>query len=157
MYKIGLADTTFARVDMAKIAEKTLKDNIEGIKIFRYTVPGVKDMPVACKMLFNDGCDIVMALGMPGDNPIDKVCAHEASQGLIQTQLLANKHVIEVFVYLDEGKDEKDLLEIVKDRTKKHALNAIALLRGRNNLERFAGKGKRQGSEDIGELWVKNQ
>lgn len=154
MYKIGLADTTFARVDMAKIAEKTLKDNLEGIRIVRYTVPGVKDLPVACKMLIDDGCGIVMALGMPGDKPIDKVCAHEASQGLIQTQLLANKHIIEVFVYLDEGKNEKELLEIVKDRTKKHALNVIALLRGRNSLEKFAGTGKRQGKEDVGELKV---
>jgi len=151
-YKIGLADTTFARVDMAKIAEKTLKDNLEGIKIARYTVPGVKDLPVASKILFDNGCDVVMALGMPGDKPIDKVCAHEASQGLIQTQLMTNKHIIEVFIYLDEGKNDKELVEIVKDRTKKHALNVISLLRGRNSLERFAGKGRRQGSKDIGEL-----
>jgi len=152
MYKIGLEDTTLSRVYIAKIAEKTLKDNLEGVKIFRYTVPGVKDLPVACKMLINDGCDIVMALGMPGDKPIDKVCAHEASQGLIQTQLMVNKHIVEVFVYSDEGKNEKELLEIVKDRTEKHTLNVISLLRGRNNLERFAGKGKRQGRKDIGEL-----
>ncbi len=153
-HKIGIADTTFARVNMAKIAERTLKDNLEGIRILRYTVPGVKDLPVACKTLIDDGCDIVMALGMPGDKPIDKVCAHEASQGLIQTQLLTNKHIIEVFIYLDEGKDEKELFEIVKDRTKKHALNVIALLRGRNTLERFAGKGRRQGNKDAGELMI---
>ncbi len=151
-HKIGIADTTFSSVDMAKIAEKTFKDNFEGFKIFRYTVPGVKDLPVACKMLINDGCDITMALGMPGDKPIDKVCAHEASQGLIQTQLMTNKHIIEVFVYLDEGKNEKELLEIVKERTKKHALNAISLLRGRDSLKKFAGKGIRQGSKDVGEL-----
>jgi len=151
-YKIGLADTTFARMDMARIAEKTLKENLEGVKILRYTVPGVKDLPVASKILIDDGCGIVMALGMPGDKPIDKVCAHEASQGLIQTQLITNKHIVEVFVYLDEGKDEKELLDIVKERTRKHALNAIALLRGRNNLQRFSGTGRRQGTKDVGEL-----
>ncbi|MFC1704881.1 riboflavin synthase, partial [Nanoarchaeota archaeon] len=42
---IGIADTTFAKVDMAKFAIKTIKDNQEGIKIVRYTVPGVKDLP----------------------------------------------------------------------------------------------------------------
>lgn len=151
-HKIGIADTTFARADMAGIAEKTLKDNLEGVKVFRYTVPGVKDLPLACKMLIDDGCDIVMALGMPGDKPIDKVCAHEASQGLIQAQLITNKHIVEVFVYIDEGNDEKELLQIVKERTRKHALNAIALLRGRNNLQRFAGTGRRQGTKDVGEL-----
>ncbi len=151
-YKIGIADTTFARADMAKIAEKTLKDHLEGVKVFRYTVPGVKDLPLACKMLIDDGCSIVMALGMPGDKPIDKVCAHEASQGMIQAQLMTGRHIVEVFVYLDEGKSEKELLGIVKERTRKHALNVISLLRGRNTLQRFVGTGKRQGTKDVGEL-----
>ena len=42
--------------------------NLEsGIKLERYTVPGVKDLPVACKKLLEENnCDICMALGMPG-------------------------------------------------------------------------------------------
>lgn len=144
----------FARVDMFKIAEKALADSMEsGISLERYTVPGVKDLPVACKKLLEEhNCDICMALGMPGPEKIDKTCAHEASQGLIQTQLLTNKHIIEVFVHLDEGKDEKELLEITKDRTYDHTLNALALLKGKEALIKKAGKGIRQGKENLGEI-----
>jgi riboflavin synthase len=147
--KIGIADTTFARIDMAKFAEKTIKDNSESIKIIRYTVPGVKDLPVACKKLFDEyECDIVMALGMPGKEPIDKQCAHEASLGLTQAQLMTNKHIIEVFVHADEAKNDNELYEITKNRTMKHTMNTIALLEGKDSLQKFAGLGKRQGKED---------
>ena len=62
--KIGIADTTFARVDMAKFAIGIIKKN-SNAKIERYTVPGFKDLPVACKKLIEeDNCDIVIALGM---------------------------------------------------------------------------------------------
>ncbi len=142
----------FARVDMFKIARKALEDSMEaGVRLERYTVPGVKDLPVACKKLL-ETCDICMALGMPGGKPIDKTCAHEASQGLIQTQLLMNKHIIEVFVHLDEGKNEKELFEITKKRTYDHTMNAIALLKGKNRLEKFAGKGVRQGKENVSSI-----
>ncbi len=148
--KIGIADTMFARVDMFKIVKKALDDSMEsGIKLERYTVPGVKDLPVACKILLQEkNCDICVALGMPGDKSIDKTCAHEASQGLIHTQLLTNKHIIEVFVHLDEGKNDKELFEIVKNRTYDHTMNAVALLR--NSLQKFAGKGIRQGKASVG-------
>src|SRR3989338_3686263 len=136
---IGIADTMFARVDMFKTAKKAIDDSTEIIKIIRYTVPGVKDLPVACKKLFEEyNCDIAMAFGMPGDKPIDKTCAHEASQGLIQAQLLTNKHIIEVFVHLDEGKNEKELYEIVKNRAYEHTINAIALLKGKESLSKKA-------------------
>ncbi len=152
--KIGIADTMFSRVDMFKIVQKALDDSMEpGIKIERYTVPGVKDLPVACKKLLEEyNCDICIALGMPGDKPIDKTCAHEASQGLIQAQLLTNKHIIEVFVYLDEGKDEKELFEIVKNRAYDHTINAIALLKGKEKLSKKAGQGIRQGKANIGAI-----
>lgn len=144
----------FARVDMFKIVKKALDDSMEpGIKLERCTVPGVKDLPVACKRLIDEqNCDICVALGMPGPMPIDKACAHEASQGLIQTQLQTNKHVIEVFIHLDEGKDEKEIYEITKNRTYDHTLNTIALLKNKNKLQKFAGKGIRQGSKNVGEI-----
>ena len=47
--KVGIADTTFARVDMASAAIKRLTELTSKIKIIRYTVPGMKDLPVACK------------------------------------------------------------------------------------------------------------
>jgi len=151
--KIGVADTMFARVDMFKIVRKALDDSMEpGIKLERYTVPGVKDLPIACKKLFGKGCDICLALGMPGPMPIDKTCAHEASQGLISLQLAENKHVLEVFVHLDEAKNEKELYEITKNRAYGHAMNAIASIKRENSLHKFAGHGVRQGTEDIGPL-----
>ena len=47
MKRIGIADTTFARYDMGKSAIDELKSNKAGYKIIRYTVPGIKDLPVA--------------------------------------------------------------------------------------------------------------
>ncbi len=153
MKKIGVADTTFARFDMGKSAIEELKSLGTGFRIERYTVPGVKDLPVACKKLIEDEeCDIVIALGMPGAQPIDKQCAHEASTGLIQVQLLSNKHIIEVFVHEDEGKDEKELKWLAERRAREHALNAYRLLFKKDELTRLAGKGLREGFEDAGPL-----
>ena len=152
--KIGIADTTFARVDMAKFAIDLIKKN-SNAKIERYTVPGFKDLPVACKRLIEeDKCDIVMAFGMAGKMPIDKQCAHEAALGLQTVQLMTNKHVLEVFVHMDEAKTEKEIYNIAKNRAEKHALNALALLKGKTELTRYAGMGKRQGKEDEGLIRV---
>lgn len=152
MNKIGIADTTFARIDMAKFAIESIKKN-SNAKIERYTVPGFKDLPVACKKLFEEEkCDIVIALGMAGKMPIDKQCAHEASLGLQQAQLMANRHILEVFVHIDEAKTEKELYQIAKNRAEKHALNALALLKGRTALTKYAGMGRRQGKEDEGPI-----
>jgi riboflavin synthase len=153
MKKIGIADTTFARVNMGKIAIDELKSNIMNFNIFRYTVPGIKDLPVACKKLFDEkNCDIVMALGMPGQKPIDKQCAHESSIGLINTQLLCNKHIIEVFIHEDEADDDKELYWLVENRIKEHVLNVIDLLFYPDRLIKKAGKGLREGYKDAGPL-----
>ncbi len=153
MKKIGIADTTFARYDMGKAAIDELKSNRTGFKIIRYTVPGIKDLPVACKKLFDEKkCDIVIALGMPGSKPIDKQCAHEASTGLIKTQILCNKHIIEVFVYEDEAKDEKELAWLADRRAREHALNVLNLLFKPEKLVKKAGMGLREGFEDAGPL-----
>ena len=149
--KVGIADTTFARVDMASAAIKKLKELTPKIKIVRYTVPGIKDLPVACKKLIEEeNCEIVMALGMPGKEEKDKVCAHEASQGIMMAQLMTNKHIIEVFVHEDEAKDERELEWLAKRRAEEHAENVYYLLFNRKFLEKNAGKGLRQGFEDVG-------
>jgi len=151
MKRIGIADTTFARYDMAAAAIQELQSLATGIKIIRSTVPGIKDLPVACKKLFEEQqCDIAMALGMPGSQPIDTQCAHEASTGLIQTQLLCTKHIIEVFVYEDEATNEKELAWLAEQRTREHARNIIDLLFHPENLTKKAGQGLRQGFEDVG-------
>ncbi|MCK4270192.1 MAG: riboflavin synthase [Methanogenium sp.] len=148
--KIGVADTTFARVNMGAIAVDEIRRHAS-VQIERYTVPGVKDLPVACKKLIEERkCDLVMALGMPGGVEKDKLCAHEASQGLIMTQLMTNRHIIEVFVHEDEAKDGKELSWLAEQRTREHAVNAVRLLLYPKELEKMAGTGQRQGFEDAG-------
>lgn len=155
MTRIGIADTCFARVDMAEFALDIIKKNSDA-EVVRYTVPGIKDLPVACKKLFEeDNCDIVMALGTVGPMPIDKQCSHEASLGIQQVQLMTNKHILEVFVHMDEAKNDEDLYELTKNRVEKHALNSLELLKGKTTLQKFAGKGKRQGREDAGPIEIK--
>jgi len=151
MKRIGIADTTFARYDMAAAAVHELESLTPDIKIVHYTVPGIKDLPVACKKLFDEQqCDIVMALGMPGAQPIDKQCAHEASTGLIHTQLLCTKHIIEVFVYEDEAASDKELAWLAEQRTREHARNVIDLVFHPEHLRKKAGQGLRQGFKDVG-------
>jgi len=151
--KIGIVDTTFARYDMASAAIDELKKNATNIEIIRYTVPGIKDTPVAAKKLLEEEeCDIVMVFGMPGPTEIDKMCAHEASMGLILVQLMTNKHIIEVFVHEDEAKDEKELAWLAERRAREHALNVIRLLFRPQELTKLAGTGQRQGFEDVGPI-----
>jgi len=144
-------DTTFSRVDMGSIAENELRESGGGFRVLRRTVPGVKDLPVACKKLIEeDSCDIVIALGMPGKEAIDKVCAHEASQGIIQAQLMTNTHIIEVFVHMDEAKSDEELISLAENRTREHARNTYLLLFKPEKLVKQAGTGQRQGFPDVG-------
>lgn len=153
MRRIGIADTTFARFDMASAAVDELKKTGTGFKVERYTVPGVKDLPVASKILIEEKeCDIVMALGMPGAAEIDKVCAHEASTGLIQVQLMTNRHIIEVFVHEDEAKNEDELAWLAEKRAREHAINAYDVLFRPERLRKMAGTGQRQGFKDAGRV-----
>ena len=152
MKRIGIADTTFARVDMARAAISAIKKEAS-VEIIRYTVPGIKDLPVAAKKLLEEeNCDIVIALGMPGAAEKDKMCAHEASTGLIAAQLMTNKHILEVFVHEDEAEDEHTLAWLAERRAAEHALNAVRLLYYPEKLTRMAGTGQRQGYEDAGPI-----
>ena len=151
MKLIGIADTTFARVDMGAAAIDQLKKTGTGFRIVRRTVPGFKDLPVACKKLIEEeGCDICIALAMPGPMEKDKMCAHEASTGLIQCQLMTNTHIIEVFVHEDEAKDASELEFRANSRAREHALNAYDLLFRPESLTRRAGTGLREGFADAG-------
>jgi riboflavin synthase len=125
----------------------------EKFEIMRRTVPGFKDLGVACKKLIQEeGCAIVVALGMPGKAAIDQVCAHEASQGIMLAQLLTNKHVLEVFVHENEEEDPDLLAAVCVDRARKHARNAYWMLYEPEQLTRRAGQGVRQGYTDAGPI-----
>ncbi|MFB2623606.1 riboflavin synthase [Methanothermobacter marburgensis] len=151
--KVGICDTTFARYDMGGAAIDEIKKHATGIKIIRRTVPGIKDLPVACKKLIEEeGCEMVMALGMPGPEDKDKLCAHEASTGLIQAQLMTNTHILEVFVHEDEEDDPEDLKILADNRAREHAQNLIMMLFRPERLTRDAGMGMREGKPDVGPL-----
>ncbi len=154
--RYGVVDTTFSVINMGDIAERALKEQGVGIgQIVRRTVPGFKDLPVACKqMIERDGCDVVVACGMPGPEPIDKQCAHEASLGLQQAMLMTSTHILEVFVHMDEADDPSTLLAITDNRTAEHAVNAYWLMERPQELRRRAGTGQRQGFADVGPLQV---
>jgi riboflavin synthase len=144
-------DTTFARVNMGKLVIDEIKDNFGEIEVTRRTVPGIKDLPVECKNMLAD-CDIVVACGMPGKEEIDRICAHEASTGIIQAQLMMGKHILEVFVHEGEAGSEKELRKIVDNRCRKHARNAVYLLKDPQWFTLNAGGGMRQGKEDAGSI-----
>jgi len=148
--KVGVADTTFARANMGAFAVDELKKHAS-VSIERVTVPGMKDLPVACKKLIEERrCDIVMALGMPGGKEKDKLCAHEASQGLILCQLMTNTHIIEVFVHEDEAENERELAWLLEQRTREHAVNVIKMMLRPQDMVKEAGTGRRQGFPDAG-------
>ena len=154
MIKVGVVDTTFSRVDMGKIAEKVLKEELPNARIIRYTVPGIKDMAVAAKKLIEEeGCEGVITLGWVGKTPTDKISYEVASMSIQLVQLLTNKHVIDVTIHEDESSDPKELERIAVDRARKHAKNlAILLTKGGEGLRQFSGKGLRQGREAVGPL-----
>lgn len=150
MVKVGIVDTMFARVDMGAIAIDEIGKNYPGVEIARRTVPGVKDLAVECKRLLDRGCDCCMALGMVGGAPVDQVCAHEASLGIQQVKLMTGKHVIEAFVHENEAWSGREFYDICSERVRKHAHNAVLLVKDPDALVGFAGKGMRQGKEDEG-------
>ncbi|MEM0351193.1 MAG: riboflavin synthase [Archaeoglobaceae archaeon] len=149
--KVGIADTTFSRIDMGRIAIDELR-KISSLKYERYTVPGIKDLPVAVKRLFDDGCDIVISLGWVGKTQKDLVSYLAMSIGLITVQILTGKHVIDVTVHEDEAEDERELLAIAENRIREHVRNAVDLLLNPKKLQRLAGTGQRQGYPDVGPI-----
>ena len=156
MDRIGVVDTMFARYDMGGEAVDQLKQCPgfgSTFEVVRRTVPGFKDLAVECKRIIEgEGCLIVVALGMPGKAAIDQVCAHEASQGIMQAQLMTSTHILEVFVHELEEDEPAKLAAVCIDRARKHALNAYWMLYEPEQLARRAGQGVRQGYGDAGPI-----
>ena len=129
---IGVVDTMFARYDMGGEAlDELAQCPGYGTRFttVRRTVPGFKDLAVQAKKLIEeDGCRIVVALGMPGREKVDKVCAHEASTGIMMAQLMTNTPILEVFVHEDESDDPAELALVFRNRSRDHARNAYLML-----------------------------
>ncbi|MGQ4891174.1 MAG: riboflavin synthase [Candidatus Njordarchaeia archaeon] len=152
-YKIGVVDTTFARVNMGDLALRELKKIYPSAEYIRLTVPGIKDLPGAAKRLIDlEQCDAVITLGWVGKKEVDKYSYLAMSLGLITVQLLTNKILIDVTIHEDESDNEKELLEITIDRIRKHCKNLVDMLINPSELIKNAGKGKRQGYPDAGSI-----
>lgn len=152
MKYIGLVDTTFARYDMGRAAEQELKALGTGFRVRRRTVPGIKDLPVVCRQLIEAGCDLVMALGMPGPLPVDRQSALVADYGLQQVQVVTETPILGVFVYEDEAASDRELADLADRRSREHARNAYNLLFRPQALQKGAGMGLREGFPDVGPL-----
>lgn len=154
--KIGVVDTMFARYDMGAAARAELSECPgfnKKFQVISQTVPGFKDLAVAAKnMIERDGASIVIVLGMPGKEPIDKQCAHEASQGIMQAQLMTSTPILEVFVHEDESDDPMILASVFLNRSRSHARNAYWMLFEPDQLAKRAGQGVRQGFSNAGPL-----
>jgi riboflavin synthase len=154
---IGVVDTMFARVNMGEIALGALHakpDFGRRFDVVRRTVPGIKDLPLAAKRMIQlDGCAMVVALGMPGPEPIDAMSAHEANLGIMMAQLMTTVPILSVLVHENEAEgDETRLLAICEDRCAKHAQNAYDMLFDPASLVSRAGQGVRQRHADAGPI-----
>jgi riboflavin synthase len=153
---IGVVDTMFARYDMGGAARSELEacpGYGTSFEVISETVPGFKDLAVAAKnMIEKKNAKIVVVLGMPGSAPIDKQCAHEASLGIMQAQLMTSTPILEVFVHEDESDDPAVLASVFENRSRSHARNAYWMIFEPEQLSRRAGHGIRQGFGDAGPL-----
>jgi len=148
--RIGIVDTTFARVDMAKYAIEEIRNMVSSVMIERITVPGFKNTPWAAKQLINKGVDAIMVFGWIGPSLTDKITYAVASMGLIMLQIEYDKPIIDVTIHEDEAGSEEELFNIAVDRSRKHARSLILMLRG--ELTKWAGMGLRQGRPDVGPI-----
>lgn len=159
MMRIGLADTMFARVDMGKIARQRLQEKTgfgSKFELVCVTVPGFKDLAVSAKKLIEEEkCEIVLAMGWSGGAELDGRSAQIASMGLMHAQLLTNRHILEVFVHAEEAPDSmSDLYSIAAGRVEGHADNAYDMICFPERLSDKAGRGCRQGGPHVGEISV---
>jgi riboflavin synthase alpha chain (EC 2.5.1.9) len=151
MVCIGVVDTTFARVDMGGVAVDELKNLMPSATVKRITVPGIKNTVWGALRLVREGCDAVIVLGWVGPTQVDKYSYLATSIGLIQLQIATGALILDVTVHEEEGGgEERRLREVAVDRTRKHVWNLVQLLTG--GLERYAGKGLRQGYPHAGEI-----
>jgi riboflavin synthase len=152
--RVAVVDTTFARVDMAREVLQEFEAHRKAwpVQVERATVPGMKDLPVACKRLLDQGCDMAIALAWVGGEGIDEQCAHEANLGLQWAQLMTNKHILGVFFHESETRSPPEQARLAKGRAREHALNALWMLHAPEELAKRAGTGQRQGGDDVGTL-----
>lgn len=150
---VGIVDTTFARVDMARYVLEILERELPGYRLVRHTVPGIKDVPAAARRLLDMGCEAVITLGWVGAGLVDKYSYLASSIGLVMLGVTTGKIIIDVTVHEDEAEKPEELKRIAIERAKAHAENLVALIKGGlQALTPKAGMGVRQGYPDVGPI-----
>jgi riboflavin synthase len=138
---------------MASVAIEKLKTLMPSVQIFRRTVPGIKDIPVAVKKLMVEKeCDAGMVFGWVGPSLTDKISYAVYSLAIQMVQLDLLKPIVDVTVHEDEAEDEKTLYRVAVDRAEKHAENLYLMLYRPDEMEKRAGTGRRQGWPDVGPI-----
>src|SRR3989440_12174635 len=155
--RIGIVDTSFSRTDMESATIDELRKQGGGFTVERYTVPGIKDLAAGARILFDRGCDLVLALGMVGRQPVDKDCALAADFGLQAVQATVGRHILGVMVHEEEASDEGPLAHLFDRRAREHAAHAYDLLFRPDAMRARAGTGQREGFSDAGPLKVGDQ
>ncbi|MCR8501221.1 MAG: riboflavin synthase [Crenarchaeota archaeon] len=151
--KIGIIDTTFARVDMASVVIEEIRKLEPQAEIIRWTVPGIKDIPGAAKRIIDfHSCDGLIVLGWVGKEFVDKLSYVAYSVGIMLVGILTSKPIIDVTVHEEESEDPKELKKIAIDRARKHARNLIYVIKDPTYLTKWSGKGLRQGYPDVGPI-----
>src|SRR3989442_1469967 len=148
--RIGIVDTSFARYDMASAAIDELRKQGGGFTVERHTVPGIKDLAAGARILFDRGCELVLALGMVGRQPVDKDCALAADFGLQAVQAAVGRHILGATVHEQEPGDGIKLAGLFDRRARGHAVNAYDLLFRPEAIRARAGTRQRAGFEDAG-------
>lgn len=132
MKKIGIVDTAYSRVDMAKVInlefEQMQRDHCQSIELLRATVPGHKELAVgALQLLEVWQCDVCIVLGWVGSKDSDLTSAHEASIAVAMAKVKTSRHILECFVF-ESKHDESDLCDIASNRAVAHLKSALQLV-----------------------------
>ncbi len=154
MDRIGVVDTMFARYDMGAEAVDELKQSAgfgERFEVVRTTVPGFKDLGVACK---RPSSSRAADRGRPGHAGEGGHRPGRRARGVAGDHARPaprEPHVLEVFVHENEEEDPARLAAVCIDRARKHARNAYWMLYEPEQLAP-AGQGVRQGYGDAGPI-----
>ena len=156
MKKIGIVDTAYSRVNMAKFAiqqvEYVMQTSEMNVGLVHATVPGHKELAVeALRLLEEEQCDICVVFGWVGPKELDLTSAHEAAMALAMAKVQARKHVLECFIF-ESQHDEASLLEVASKRAVAHANNAIAMITKNASWELHSSIGDREGEANASVL-----
>ena len=116
-------------------------------------MPGFKDLAVAAMNLIEqEGCSIVVALGMPGSAPDRQAVRPRGLQGIMQAQLLTADADPRGLRPRGRVRRPRGPAPVFENRSRKHARNAYWMLFEPEQLRQRAGQGVRQGFGDAGPL-----